>query len=228
MGSLPAAEATARLALIASLSETDIEWLTDYWSTIRAENKLVQYRLALAAGVAVPMTSVVADPADINPELGDLVVMKPLGLGEFLDAGEPFAVHARLVERTDPALAGLRLAPFIAQQRIIARTHLRVVTVGAQAWAAQLDARGLPLDWRQSASAHISWTPASMPEVEAMAITVARSIRARYTSQDWIMDETGTCWFIDGNPGGQWLFLPEQVAVPVTDAIADWLLATGE
>ncbi|MCA1671117.1 MAG: hypothetical protein LC799_02545, partial [Actinobacteria bacterium] len=120
------------------------------------------------------------------------------------------------------------LAPFIAQQRIVARVHLRVVTVGARAWAAQLDARGLPLDWRQSATAHGSWTPASMPEVEAMAITVAHSIRTGYTSQDWIMDDRGKCWFIDGNPGGQWLFLPDEVAVPVTGAIADWLLATDE
>jgi hypothetical protein len=225
LGSLAAAEATARLALIASLSETDIEWVTDYWSTIRAENKLVQYRLALAEGVPVPTTCVVADPADIDPALGDVIVMKPLGLGEFRDAGEPVAVHARLVERNDPVLTGLHVAPFIAQQRIIARKHLRVVTVGARAWTAQLDARNLPLDWRRSAAAHTSWTPAAIPAVEAMAMVVARSIRARFTSQDWIMDDDGKSWFIDGNPGGQWLFLPDEIADPVTGAIADWLSA---
>ena len=223
LGSRPAVEATARLALIASLSDTDIEWMTDYWSTLRAENKLVQYRLALAAGVAVPSTSVVTDPADIDPKLGALVVMKPLGVGDFREDGEPFAVHARLVNRGDPVLAGMSVSPFIAQQRIMATRHLRVVTVGTRAWAAQLDARGLPLDWRQSATAHSSWKPASMPEVEVMAITVARALRTGYTSQDWIEDERGKCWFIDGNPGGQWLFLPDVVAGPVTDAIADWL-----
>lgn len=46
-----------------------------------------------------------------------------------------------------------------------------------------------------------------------------------FSSQDWIVDRDGTAWFIDGNPAGQWLFLPPEVSTPATDAIASWLMA---
>jgi hypothetical protein len=42
-----------------------------------------------------------------------------------------------------------------------------------------------------------------------------------YSSQDWIEDVDGAHYFLDLNPGGQWLFLP--FADEVTAAIADWL-----
>lgn len=226
LGSLPAVEATARLALIASLSDTAIEWLTDYWSTLRAENKLVQYRVAETVGVRVPRTAVVTDPADIDPALGDPLVVKPLGLGEYRHDGVSFAVHTHLVRRDDPSLSALSVAPFIAQQRITAVWHLRVVTVGTEAWAARLDATDLPLDWRLSEGAHKSWIAAAEPTVRGMAVAVASALGLRYSSQDWIVDEDDQCWFVDGNPGGQWLFLPDEVAHPVTVAIAAWLVAS--
>jgi len=46
--------------------------------------------------------------------------------------------------------------------------------------------------------------------------------------QDWIVDEADTAWFVDGNPAGQWLFLPEPVGAAVTERIAEWLVSNGE
>jgi hypothetical protein len=44
-----------------------------------------------------------------------------------------------------------------------------------------------------------------------------------YSSQDWIVTATGVSHFIDLNPAGQWLFLPNPGAREITDAIAEWL-----
>jgi hypothetical protein len=41
-----------------------------------------------------------------------------------------------------------------------------------------------------------------------------------YSSQDWIDDGAPEPAFIDLNPAGQWLFLPESIAGAVTEAIA--------
>ena len=114
-------------------------------------------------------------------------------------------------------------APFLIQERLAARRHLRVVTVGERAWSFALDADGLPLDWRQEPQAHFSWCPARLPEVEGSALTLARAMDAGYSSQDWI--ETGDGWFfLDLNPGGQWLFLPEPHSSEITTAISSFLL----
>jgi hypothetical protein len=55
-------------------------------------------------------------------------------------------------------------------------------------------------------------------------VRLAQSARVGYSSQDWIV-EGGEAYFIDLNPAGQWLFLPEPVASEVSGEIAAWLTA---
>lgn len=45
------------------------------------------------------------------------------------------------------------------------------------------------------------------------------------TCQDWMVDDDGPV-FTDINPGGQWLFLPSGVAMPATQTLAEWLMAS--
>lgn len=224
LGSRQAAEASARLALIVSLSDSGIDWLTDHWQMARAENKLVMHRVAMALELRSPQTVVVAAAADIPEVLGDVVAVKPLGVGDFVFDNRAHAVHTRLVRRDDPDLAGLHLAPFIVQQAIAASRHLRVVTVGARAWACSLDATGTPVDWRAAADAHHRWEPDDVPQVELDALDVAAALEIGYSSQDWIVDDRGESWLVDVNPAGQWMFLPEPVSSAVTLAIAKWLV----
>jgi len=223
LGSREGAEVSARLNLLAALSDTQIMWLTNYWTLLRTENKLIQYRAASALDIAVPPTAVASDAGDFGDALGDPLVLKPLGVGEFTVADVPYAVHTRSVRRGDAVLAGLSEAPFLAQRRIDAAAHLRVVTVGDKTWCASLNAGDLPLDWREDARAHREWQAISLPEVEVDARRLAEALGLGYSSQDWIVDDDGVAWFVDGNPAGQWLFLPAEIAEAVTQSIAAWL-----
>lgn len=223
IGGREAAEASARLTLLSSLSDASIEWISDYWSLARAESKLVQYRAASELGIQVPSTSVVARAIDIEEQVGPRFIVKPLGVGSYTVEDTSYAVHTRLVERDDPVLDGLSVAPFLTQQFIEATAHLRIVTVGPRAWSARLDATGLPIDWRQNEAAHASWEPISLPDVEARASSLADRLRLRFTSQDWIVDTVGVVWFIDANPSGQWLFLPPEISWAATSALSRWL-----
>jgi hypothetical protein len=223
VGSRLAAEHSARLALVSALSNTTIKWLSSYWSVLHGENKLVQYAHAKALGIRFPMTTVVANAADIARDLGEEFVVKPLGPGQFVDQGQYFAVHSKVRSRSSNELEYLAAAPFLLQTRVFAASHLRVVTVFDRAWVAELGAEGVPLDWRESERAHESWKVGSWPTVEVQARALARELRLGYSSQDWIVDTIGDAWFIDANPSGQWLFLPDAIAESVTLAIADFL-----
>jgi glutathione synthase/RimK-type ligase-like ATP-grasp enzyme len=97
------------------------------------------------------------------------------------------------------------------------------VTVRHRAWTAALDARGVPLDWRGDIEAHGAFEPTKTPsQVREAALGLAASLGLGYSSQDWIETADGY-WFLDLNPSGQWLFLPEPVAGQVTSAVATWL-----
>lgn len=225
LGSHRAAVLSARLSTLAALlRDPSILWLTPVDQLFAAENKIVQYRGAIEVGVPVPTTVISPDRSVLAAELGEPFVMKPIGLGNFQGDGQQQRVAlARDVRASDLENVDLLEAPFLAQSRVNATVHLRVVTVNEQAWMAELDATNLPRDWRQHTQAHYSFRAGSRwPGVRELAIRLAAFLGVGMSSQDWAVGKDGPV-FLDLNPGGQWLFLPSEVADPVTQAIAEWL-----
>ncbi|MBF9127983.1 hypothetical protein I0C86_03070 [Plantactinospora sp. S1510] len=223
LGSHEAAVMASRVALLAAIiRDPKIEWITSLDSLYAAENKVVQYRAAEAAGIRVPKTLISADPDHLAAELGEPFILKPLGPGNFEADGSQHVVYVTEQRVNDIRDADLFAAPFLAQSLVHAHTHLRVVTVREEAWVAELDGRGLPVDWRSHIPAHSSFRAARWPTVAAEAGALAASLRLGMTCQDWMIDDDGPV-FTDINPGGQWLFLPDEVAEPATRALAGWL-----
>ncbi len=202
-----------------------LTWLTPLDALFAAENKLAQQAACRDLGIATPPTVLVTRSHRIPPELGEWLVVKPMAAGHFRDeTGAGRVVHATEMRRSDERLELLAGAPFLVQQRIRARTHLRVVTVDRQAWVCELDATDLPLDWRANEDAHASFTPSSRPAIASNALELAQRLDVGYSSQDWVIDASGTASFLDLNPAGQWLFLPAEITRQATSAIASWLL----
>lgn len=211
--------------LVAVASGLGIEWLSPLDRLNLAENKALQNLVARSVGIRTPATAIVSDSSRIPTALGDPVVVKPLGPGAFRDDDDVMhVVHANLLPRSSETLDALAGAPFLIQQRLVAQEHLRIVTVRDQAWCCSLSAEGLPLDWRREDEAHDGFRPADgYDDVLVQALRIATELGVGYSSQDWIVTKDAV-WFIDLNPGGQWLFLPDPVADDVTRAIATWLV----
>lgn len=226
LGSQESAVKTSWLTLLtAFIRSSGVEWLTDLDALNRAENKLAQYRTALTLGIPTPHTVVVSDRLSLPPNLSRQVVVKPLGPGHFTDEmGEGRVVFASDIASNDPRLDELPGAPFIIQELIEAETHLRVVTVADDVWTCAVSADDVPFDWRRRSAAQRSFRPTAPPdEVVGGARRICEHFQLGYSSQDWTIDRSGRSWFLDLNPSGQWLFLPEPVASAIANAIAAWL-----
>jgi glutathione synthase/RimK-type ligase-like ATP-grasp enzyme len=202
----------------------DVEWLSNLERLFVAENKLVQQAAARELDIAVPLSAVTSTRERIPRELGESLIVKPLGPGQFVgDEGVAQVLYARELARDAPELDAIGGAPFLVQERLDAERHLRVVTVGARAWVSAFDAGALPVDWRRVDEAHDAFVPSDEHEdVAEQARRLAARLGVRYSSQDWLIVD-GRPYFLDLNPGGQWLFLPEPVASAVTAEIAVWL-----
>ncbi|WP_157467486.1 hypothetical protein [Frankia sp. QA3] len=198
-------------------------WLTGFDALLSAENKLTQGVAASSLGIEAPRTFV-GDVLDGDLPDVELVVAKPLGMELFwLDRSRSLKVFASAIDPRDPVIrAHLSGSPFLLQTKLTARRHLRVVTVADRSWAFELDAVGLPLDWRIDPSAHHSWKFTRATAIERQALQIAAAMSVRFSSQDWIENDDGA-FFIDLNPGGQWLFLPEPHTAEVAAQIASWL-----
>lgn len=217
--------AGAAMSLFAyALRSPSLNWLTTLDAGILMESKLTQASAADRLGIRYPETIVTNDINKAQDRLGSEVVVKPLGPGHYFHDGEPQVVFAQTVNLRDLEESVFAAAPFLVQQRLHASEHLRVVTVRGQAWVSALNASDLPLDWRKNEKAHHAFVPAQdrHPSVPRDALRIASDLGLGYSSQDWVIcgDEP---YLLDVNPGGQWLFLPDQVSDAVTQAIARWL-----
>jgi glutathione synthase/RimK-type ligase-like ATP-grasp enzyme len=212
------------LALVVAIASSGIPWLSRLERLFLAENKLVQACAAAELGIRTPRSVVASTRHWIPHQLGEPLVVKPLGPGDYLHAaGIGQVVFATELPRRAPELDDLAGAPFLAQEKITAERHLRIVTVGDKVWGFELEASALPLDWRAEDVAHDAFrSAASSDEITEQALAIAAAVGVGYSSQDWVVDTTGPV-FLDLNPGGQWLFLPEPGATAITEAIARWL-----
>lgn len=226
-GSRQAAAQAASISLIAGIArQHGIAWLTHVDPLLIAESKLVQIQAANAVGIRTPRTLVTGSNAHAQRHLGPNVVIKPLGPGHFTtEDGTGAVAYATLVDLQDPDFADLGPTPFLIQEQIPARTHLRVVTVNDRCWVAELNADGRPMDWRAQDVAHQSFraSQGDRKSVELAATAISLRLGLGYSSQDWIVTPDNSEVLLDVNPAGQWLFLPESLGSDVSRAIATWL-----
>lgn len=222
-GSEEALSRRSFLSLVGSVARiSSCEWLTPLDRLLSAEDKVLQLHTARALGIAIPKTVVTSDPAAAAEILGEEFVVKPLAGGYFVAPEGPQAVYASVLHRDEACELDFASAPFIAQQRLEVDIHLRIVTVGNHAWVCHLDADGLPLDWRRDANAHFSWSVSDDKIAADAALAMSATLSVGYSSQDWVR-RGDSLYFLDLNPGGQWLFLPDEVSESVTEAIASHL-----
>lgn len=203
----------------------ECSWLTGLPQLLQAESKMFQLRRARSLGIQIPDTVVTSRRDEISV-LGPTVVVKPLGPASFVGKqGDEQVVPAQTVQVADLDPIDVKAAPFMFQEVIEARAHLRVVTVENAVWVARLEAINLPLDWRTDDLAHRSFQIVSSghDEVRTLALRLARSCGVGFSSQDWVEATDGRVVFLDLNPSGQWLFLQDGIAESVTYAIGSYL-----
>lgn len=205
-----------------------IRWLTQPELAIAAENKLCQMHAASRADIPFPDAIITSRVESAVEHVGDPFVVKPLGPADFIDsAGERKAVFSELVASDQIEDSQLSGAPFLAQRFVSAKAHYRVVTVRDRAWTCRIEAPADHIDWRLDPVAHRSFTSVEHRAAELLGVRMAKAMQVGFSSQDWIESDNGL-FFLDLNPGGQWLFLPDSVADEVTTAIATALQGMPE
>lgn len=224
VGSLEAAGVTAWLSILGALGRSSlVTWLSGLDNTLIAENKLYQLEVARRIGVRVPGTISTNTLARVEERFPNERIVKPLGPGNFVTDGQARVMYTQLIRNSD--LEALRTSPpLIFQEHLAALAHLRVVVVKSSVWACELNATGLPVDWRMDDQAHDAFSEIVVPASIALgAVAINRALKLGYSSQDWIKTNEGYS-LVDVNPGGQWLFLPRSVSERVSASIADWLV----
>lgn len=213
----------AMAGMLASLPAT---WVNAPQLDAAAHHKPYQLTVAAQVGLAVPSTLVTSDPDAARAFIEALAPHRVI-YKTFLASPECWR-ETRVVQPGELALLDtLRCAPVIFQEYVPADADLRVTIIGPYLFAAAIrGARGgYEVDYRMD-MAGASFESTTLPSsVEARLRALMDRLGLRYGAVDLRRRPDGEHVFLEVNPAGEWLFVEERTAQPMTASMAQYLCA---
>ena len=207
-------------------------WVGQPLKLRRAEVKILQLTAASKAGLTTPTTLISNDPGRATTfveALGDTdCAVKPL-IATRVDGEDGARLPLTTILPRGHSLDAVAVAPNIFQPYIEKAYELRCVVMGDRIFAAKLDSQAhasTRTDWRAGAveDEEIRWEVSDLPEgVQAGLHRLMRSFDINFASIDLIVTPDGEYVFLDLNPNGQWLWLEEELGLPLVAGMADLL-----
>lgn len=204
------------------------KWLSPPDKILRAENKLLQLRLAQKCGLQTPVTIVSTNRAEIKRFLDQnlSVIIKPINRSRIQysekDAGLIFTneIPADIVNQLDD----YEITPIIFQKKLDKSYELRVTIVDDKVFAAKIKSQEIPgseIDWRRGET---FFEPYALPTNIADACRLLlRELELSFGAFDFVRTPEGHYVFLEVNPNGQWVWIEEQTGQPISEAIIDFL-----
>lgn len=191
----------------------------------RADLKVLQLDLAREVGLHVPRTLITNSPPDarafidaVRRDGADVISKSPSDLRHF--AAHTELVDAEMHRRCD----AIRYAPVILQERITGGADVRLIVVGERLFGmaqtpgagfADVDSRADPSPRRE---------PYEVPDdLRHLVLDLQGRLGLRFGAYDFKCDASGTPYFLEVNPSGQWLFVELATREPIAEALARFL-----
>jgi MvdD family ATP-grasp ribosomal peptide maturase len=223
----------AALGMLASLKA----FRMDHLHHIRhAENKQLQLQVARELGLDIPRTLTTNDPSAVrafaaSAESG--LITKMLSSFAIYEEGKELVVFTNEVKPEDLLdLSGLSLCPATFQELLPKSLEIRATVVGQRVMSAAVDSQvsaRATHDWRRDGVNMVQdWRPYELPlEIEEKLLRLMAYFSLNYGAIDIILTLDGKHVFLELNPCGEFFWLERSPGLPISDAIADLLLLSG-
>lgn len=201
-------------------------WVNDPGSDRTANRKLVQLETAHRAGLAVPETLVTNDP----DEARGFIQTRP-GTVVYKRTGTTRAEFAetRIVgpdELTN--LTAITASPTIFQNYVEAECDLRVVWVDGVEWVVRIDSQAGVGQVDSRLDTSVEFTPDQLPaSVSKSLTTLMGALGLSFGVLDLRLSRTGTYYFLEVNPQGQFAYLEIKTGLPIFTSLGN-LLVRGD
>jgi glutathione synthase/RimK-type ligase-like ATP-grasp enzyme len=209
----------------------DATWINDFRSLAGAALKSVQLRAAQRVGLRIPETLITDEPDSVRTffdENDGRIVYKAQGLPVvFSDEKRTALLYTSRIESTHLSqLDGLLTVPGLFQEEVPRDRELRLIAVDDQLFAVEVHVPAdAPIDWHRGLGSYTEFSRCEVDDdLERRVRELLASLGLRYGALDLIVRPDGEPVFLEVNPSGAYLWLEEQLGLPITAALADALL----
>ncbi|GAA6619417.1 MvdC family ATP-grasp ribosomal peptide maturase [Scytonema sp. NUACC26] len=211
----------------------EARWIDNLQRVNFAKNKLRQLRVASEVGLTIPQTLVTNDAEEAREFFykvqGKIVTKLLTPLSKSMKGSSFFMYTSAVKEKDLFDAATLRSCPMVFQEQIPKQRELRVVFVDGNVFVGALDASkyaASTLDWRLASDEACTWLFHELPN---QLIQNIKTFMARFGlvfgAFDFIQTPSGEYIFLEVNPTGEWGMLERDLGYPISNTIADTLVA---
>ncbi len=193
-------------------------WINEPSATRRAENKLIQLKIAEQTGFHVPKTIVSQDPKQIRKfceVMNNDVIVKPI------KGTNHRAVFTRRINEEHLKYDySIKLAPVIYQEYIPGYKHIRAHCFGDSIYAALIETE--ELDWRENLN--IPFRKIDLDkDLKNLIRAVVKNLGLRMGIIDLKISEDSVPLWLEINPQGQFLFIEGMTGLDLISYFAKFL-----
>jgi MvdC family ATP-grasp ribosomal peptide maturase len=207
-------------------------WLDNLDHIAKANNKLFQLRLASEIGLIIPPTVITNDPEvarNFFQEVQGKMVSKLLtAISRSMEKPEFFLYTSKVTEKDLKEAESLRYCPMVFQAEIPKQLELRIIFVNGQVFVGALDCsiyNNATVDWRKPGVNIGVWQNHNLPEFLIKQLqTFMNHLGLHFGAFDFILTPEGEYIFLEINPQGEWGMLERDLELPISQAIADFLV----
>jgi hypothetical protein len=200
-----------------------VKWINPVEKQVFLNYKPNQMPIALRAGLTIPRTLFTNASEHVLERFPNEHTIIYKTLSPFVDPPDG-VIMTNFVKRDFIATNDRRIAvcPGTFQSAIEKDFELRVYVVGEKVFAFRINSQRSmdgKLDWRRAQSEHIFDVIELDEDLASRIRKFQRYAGIVYGAYDLIVSTDGSTYFLECNPGGQWLWLEHALGVQIADAV---------
>lgn len=211
-------------------------WLNPIRKAYKAENKYLQSKIAKEIGLEMPpyivsnIKSDLLDFADIHAK----VVLKLMSQDFYRSSNGTYeGIYVNVVSKAElDEFNEFQENPIILQKYIDKSYEVRYTVVGNNHFVCKIDSQAskkAAIDWRRydiPNTPHYEMEPPG--SIKQKVNKLLDDLELSYGALDFIVTPANKWYFLEINCLGQWLWIEDLTAMPISKAICDWLISHNQ
>jgi glutathione synthase/RimK-type ligase-like ATP-grasp enzyme len=208
------------------INSIDTKYLNTKYNIIRAENKIIQMKMAKDIGFSVPATIITNNEILLNKylHLSKKYCIKPLHLGYFELNDNKYIPYTAIIGEQDYNL--ITKYPVIVQEYIDKEYELRLTCVKDKIFPVKILSQlneNTKVDWRVDNCSSVNYLRTEIDShIENMCLKLLSQLNLNFACIDLIINKDKNVYFLDLNPNGQWAWIDEILELGIPKAIEEY------
>ena len=210
------------------LSLNDRKWINPIYSTLKAERKLYQLKIAQKIGFLIPDTLVSNSPKEINDfyyKHNKDCIVKPISHGLQVTPNGYYSIYTSKLESEFKKQNEIFECPLYIQENIDNFRDIRCTVIGNNIFCVEIEkTNSNDVDWRNP-NIKKQYKVHTLPkEIESKILKLHKELNLIYSAIDFILTSDGIYYFLETNPAGEWVWLDNELNLPIKEKIIEELI----